>query len=143
MAQTFRVTNEDTSAITKTSADYWLTGPDGVLNMLKYLEKKLLGRSPRAASRASSVMSGGPMDPTRDIVETFMEEQNPMRRRTGSLGASSGLQGSRRARASSQGSQGGGSTLARQAMNRYYYADHFPLNKSFILNIFPGKSTHG
>ena len=26
VAHTFRVTNEDTSAITKTSADYWISG---------------------------------------------------------------------------------------------------------------------
>ena len=31
VAFTFRVTNEDSEAITKTSADYWIAGEDTVL----------------------------------------------------------------------------------------------------------------
>lgn len=137
VAFTFRVTNEDSAAITKTSADYWIagrilgpglsdqgflhsrkkpsdysvqdymhflnesnphfqlsasmstlvskltlspyvipslsllqlpleklvnscllvSGPDGVSKLLKFLERKLLGRSPRSYSRTSSVIS--------------------------------------------------------------------------------------
>jgi len=78
VAYTFRVTNEDSSgrkttltkkermdkyvhsllaAITKTKADYWLSGPGGVLDLLRFLERKLLGRSPKTISRASSIVS--------------------------------------------------------------------------------------
>jgi len=45
------------TAITKTKADYWLSGPGGVLDLLRFLERKLLGRSPKTISRASSVLS--------------------------------------------------------------------------------------
>ena len=43
VAFTFKVINEDTTAITKTWANARLQGPDSVLTMLKYLEKKLSG----------------------------------------------------------------------------------------------------
>ena len=45
VAFTFKVINEDTTAITKTWANARLQVPDSVLTMLKYLEKKLSGYS--------------------------------------------------------------------------------------------------
>ena len=33
VAFTFRVTNEDSEAITKTSADYWIAGEEGLSNL--------------------------------------------------------------------------------------------------------------
>ena len=38
-------------------ANYRLEGPDGVLSLLKYLERKMLGRTPKTLSRASSILS--------------------------------------------------------------------------------------
>jgi len=44
VAYSFKVINEDTSALTKTWANARLEGPDAVQTMLKYLERKLGGR---------------------------------------------------------------------------------------------------
>ena len=43
VAYTFKVINEDTSAITKTWANSRIQGPDSVLTMLRFLERKLSG----------------------------------------------------------------------------------------------------
>ncbi|XP_059086503.1 uncharacterized protein LOC131883147 isoform X2 [Tigriopus californicus] len=128
VAHTFRVTNEDTSAITKTSADYWIAGPDGVLDLLRFLERKLLGRSPQSVSRASSVISVGGLD--RDVIEMVVDDagnQHPtqIRRRTSSHGSMG--QRPPRSRAASMGSQGGTTTtsvatLHKRALNKHMHS---------------------
>ncbi|XP_071743479.1 uncharacterized protein [Lepeophtheirus salmonis] len=52
VAYTFRVNNEDSNVITKTSADFRINGTDGVLKLLKFLERRLLGRSRRTSAQS-------------------------------------------------------------------------------------------
>ena len=114
VAYNFRVINEDASVITKTSANYRLEGPDGVLSLLKYLEKQMLGRTPKSLSRASSFLS---LDNSRDFVEMITDEPNTVdqvsgtRRRTSSLGSKAALA---RSRTSSLGSN---ASLRRKTLN--------------------------
>lgn len=118
VAYTFRVMNEDSTVITRTDADYRLAGTDGVLSLLKFLERKLVGKTPKTLSRASSVISVG--GPDRDMVEFTDGQTSPeqiggptgtttIRRRTCSQG-SKGF----RSRTSSQGSNG---SLRRKTLN--------------------------
>ena len=44
VAFTFKVINEDATALTKTWANSRLQGPDAVLTMLKFLQRKLAGK---------------------------------------------------------------------------------------------------
>ena len=44
VAYTFKVINEDAMALTKTWANSRLQGPDAVLTMLKFLQRKLSGK---------------------------------------------------------------------------------------------------
>ena len=44
VAYTFKVINEDATALTKTWANSRLQGPDAVLTMLKFLQRKLAGK---------------------------------------------------------------------------------------------------
>lgn len=133
VAYTFRVINEDSEIITRSYANYRLEGTylsfllhkhnanfltpifqgsDGVLSLLKYLERKMLGRTPKSLSRASSVMSIEAIG--RDFVEFIPDETNfadkGMRRRT----LSQGSKGLIRSRTSSQGS---GASLRRKTLN--------------------------
>lgn len=43
VAYTFKVINEDATGVTKTWANSRLQGPDAVLTMLKFLQRKLSG----------------------------------------------------------------------------------------------------
>ena len=45
VAFTFKVINEDATALTKTWANSRLQGPDAVLTMLKFLQRKLAGKN--------------------------------------------------------------------------------------------------
>jgi len=55
VAYSFKVINEDTSALTKTWANARLQGPDAVQTMLKYLERKMAGRKINTAKKSSLV----------------------------------------------------------------------------------------
>lgn len=54
VAYTYKVVNEDTTAITKTWANARLQGPDSVLTMLRFLERKLSNRKIRRFQRNNS-----------------------------------------------------------------------------------------
>ena len=66
------------------------------MSLLKYLERKLLGRTPKTLSRASSIVSIEGMN--RDLIEMILDDPNgsdqpSVRRRTmsqGSIGRSKG-----------------------------------------------------
>ena len=45
VAYTFKVINEDATGVTKTWANSRLQGPDAVLTMLKFLQRKLAGNT--------------------------------------------------------------------------------------------------
>ena len=82
------------------------------MSLLKYLERQMLGRTPKTLSRASSILSleaGG-----RDFVEMITDEPNTVdqvgRRRTSSLGSKAAL----RSRTSSLGSN---ASLRRKTLN--------------------------
>lgn len=69
VAYSYKVINEDTTALTKTWANARLQGPDAVLTMLKYLEKKMAGRRIKIKHKTSTV----------DLLEAdlVIEEQVP------------------------------------------------------------------
>jgi len=132
VASTFRVTNEDTDVITKTTADYRLAGPGGVLLLLQFLEKRLLGKTPKTSmSRASSVIS---VD--RDFVEIITNEigcggngvaNEGYRPRTNSLEHRNG--NFFRRRAGSQGSSGTAMPINSQASLRKRTLNHSLQNR--------------
>ena len=51
VAYTFKVINEDATGLTKTWANSRLQGPDAVLTMLKFLQRKLAGKFTRVANK--------------------------------------------------------------------------------------------
>ena len=69
VAYTFKVINEDTSAITKTWANARLQGPDSVLMMLKFLERKLSGRKIRSFRPSLHLL-----EPQMEIPEFFIAD---------------------------------------------------------------------
>ena len=71
VAYTFKVINEDTTAVTKTWANSRLQGPDSVLTMLKFLERKMSGRKIRSKSR-SSISFLEP--PPRELLEVYIDD---------------------------------------------------------------------
>jgi len=100
VAYTYKVINEDTTAITKTWANSRLQGPDAVLTMLKFLERKLSGRKIKP-SRQSSICS---LESSKELLEVVIDdvinEESP-RTRSGSF---TSLSRKLRPRAYSQGS---------------------------------------
>ena len=71
VAYTFKVINEDTTAVTKTWANSRLQGPDSVLTMLKFLERKMSGRKIRSKLR-SSISFLDP--PPRELLEVYIDD---------------------------------------------------------------------
>jgi len=71
VAYTFKVMNEDATAITKTWANARLQGPDSVLTMLKYLEKKLSGRRIKKTTRTSLCS----LDLSNERIQVVMDEE--------------------------------------------------------------------
>ena len=71
VAYTFKVINEDTTAITKTWANSRLQGPDSVLMMLKFLERKLSGRKIRSFRSSISLL-----EPPTEVPEFFIDDVN-------------------------------------------------------------------
>ena len=69
VAYTFKVINEDTTAITKTWANSRLQGPDSVLTMLKFLERKLSGRKIKTFRPPLCQL-----EPHREILEVFIDD---------------------------------------------------------------------
>ena len=69
VAYTFKVINEDTTAITKTWANSRLQGPDSVLTMLKFLERKLSGRKIKTFRPPLCQL-----EPPREILEVFIDD---------------------------------------------------------------------
>jgi len=72
VAYTYKVVNEDTTAITKTWANARLQGPDSVLTMLRFLERKLSSRKIQVAKRNNSSSFGSL--PRGDVQLTCMGE---------------------------------------------------------------------
>jgi len=82
VAYTYKVINEDSTVITKTWANARLQGPDAVLTMLKYLERKLSGRKIKLNRTLMNQVSLG-----EEAVELRVldEDEDGFRPRSGSL----------------------------------------------------------
>lgn len=84
VAYTYKVINEDSTVITKTWANARLQGPDAVLTMLKYLERKLSGRKIKLNRTLINQLSRG-----EEAVELRVrgddEDEDGYRPRSGSL----------------------------------------------------------
>jgi len=88
VAYTYKVINEDTTVITKTWANARLQGPDSVLTMLKYLERKLSGRTIKTLNKQSSINALVLPDEVVELTHhAELGDEDGIRCRSGSLSA--------------------------------------------------------